>query len=113
MIFVRFKILIKKSIKMKKILIVLFIVTNVFSCSKKEEEKETVTKLESHEEAENLVELTKEQYETAGIETGSVSIRNLSNVVTANGNIDIPPQNLVSISAPMGGFVRKRICCKA
>ena len=98
---------------MKNILVVLFLIISCLSCSKKEEEKEIVNKHDSHEEHgsheenESIVKLTKEQYETAGIETGSVSIRNLSNVVTANGNIDIPPQNLVSISAPMGGFVRK------
>jgi len=91
---------------MKNILIVLFLLTCACSCSKKEEEKEVPNEHESHEEG-NIVEITPAQFETAGIETGFTSIRNLSEVVTANGNIDIPPQNLVSISAPMGGFVRK------
>ena len=93
---------------MKNILVVLFLVISCLSCSKNgEKESENAVEHESHEETESMVGLTKEQYETAGIETGSIGIRNLSNVVTANGNIDIPPQNLVSISAPMGGFVRK------
>lgn len=34
-------------------------------------------------------------------------MRNLSNVVKVNGLLDVPPQNLVTISAVMGGFVRK------
>ncbi|WP_033402451.1 efflux RND transporter periplasmic adaptor subunit [Dyadobacter beijingensis] len=53
------------------------------------------------------VDLTQAQYETAGIETAGFSVRKLSGTVAANGVIDIPPQNLVSISAPLGGFVRK------
>jgi len=53
------------------------------------------------------VALTEAQYETAGIETGGFVVRKLSGTVSANGVIDIPPQNLVSISAPLGGFVRK------
>ncbi|PWJ55563.1 cobalt-zinc-cadmium efflux system membrane fusion protein [Dyadobacter jejuensis] len=53
------------------------------------------------------VQLTDFQYNVAGIELGKTSLRDLSDVVVANGLIDIPPQNLVSISAIMGGFVRK------
>ena len=102
---------------MKNIIVVLFLLVGVLSCGKKGEEPltektdgdghEKEAGHDGHEESENTVDLTEAQYETAGIETGTVTQRNLSNVVTANGVIDIPPQNLVSISAPMGGFVRK------
>lgn len=92
---------------MKKTFILLYILTFMFACTKKAEEKPETHEDEQEEHAENLVTLTPAQFETAGIETGTTSIRNLSEVITANGNIDIPPQNLVSISAPMGGFVRK------
>ncbi|NIJ52847.1 efflux RND transporter periplasmic adaptor subunit [Dyadobacter arcticus] len=92
---------------MKNILIVLMLFAGFSSCDKKAEEKPEAA-LETPEEAESsTVELTKAQYETAKIELGTTSVRNISEVVTANGVIDIPPQNLVSISAPMGGFVRK------
>jgi len=92
---------------MKNILIIFFILFSIFSCTKKEDEKPNIVEQTPHNQAENIVEITQAQYETAGIETGPSSIRNLSDVVVANGVIDIPPQNLVSISAPMGGFVRK------
>ncbi len=95
---------------MKNILIVLFLLTGIWACGKKQEEKqqEAAHQEQEHHEGEgNVVELTKAQYETAGVELGTASTRNLSDVVTANGVIDIPPQNLVSISAPLGGFVRK------
>ncbi|KAA6438041.1 efflux RND transporter periplasmic adaptor subunit [Dyadobacter flavalbus] len=96
---------------MKNILVVLFLLAGIWACGKKQEEKQQEPAHqdgEHHEEEEsNVVELTKAQYETAAVELGSASTRNLSAVVTANGVIDIPPQNLVSISAPLGGFVRK------
>ncbi|TLV02209.1 efflux RND transporter periplasmic adaptor subunit [Dyadobacter luticola] len=92
---------------MKKIIVYLLLLTTV-SCEKKAEETEkTAEKQPEKELATNMVELTKMQYETVGIEIGTTTIRNISDVVAANGVIDIPPQNLVSISAPMGGFVRK------
>ncbi len=98
-------------IKMKNIIVVLFLLAVLSSCSKSEGEKPETTQQapkEDEKEAEaSTVELTKAQYETAGIEIGTTTTRNISEVVTANGKIDIPPQNLVSISAPMGGFVRK------
>ena len=52
------------------------------------------------------VSLTADQYKVADIETGFVEMRNLGSVIKVNGAIDVPPQNLVSISAPMGGYLR-------
>ncbi|WP_439556233.1 efflux RND transporter periplasmic adaptor subunit [Dyadobacter sp.] len=95
---------------MKNILVVLFLLTGIWACGKKQEEKQQEPAHqdgEHHEQEGNVVELTKAQYETAAIELGATTTRSLSAVVTANGVIDIPPQNLVSISAPLGGFVRK------
>lgn len=98
-------------IKMKNIIGVLLLLAALSSCSKSEGEKAETTEQapqkEENPEQASTVALTKAQYETAGIEIGTTATRNISEVVTANGKIDIPPQNLVSISAPMGGFVRK------
>lgn len=59
-----------------------------------------------HDEASDIVELTNAQYNTAGIEVGTVEMRNISRTISANGILDVPPQSKVSISAPMGGFVK-------
>ncbi|WP_439557444.1 efflux RND transporter periplasmic adaptor subunit [Dyadobacter sp.] len=91
---------------MKNIAILIIFICTLTFCTKKEAEQPHQTE-EHHEEESNVVELTKAQYQTAGIELGSIGTRNLSEVINANGLIDIPPQNLVSISAPLGGFVRK------
>ncbi|TDE10531.1 efflux RND transporter periplasmic adaptor subunit [Dyadobacter psychrotolerans] len=90
---------------MKNVLMTILLFTALFACEQTKEEEQEKEKTEEITDTEII--LTAAQYQTAGIETGSTSIRNLSDVVTANGLIDIPPQNLVSISAPMGGFVRK------
>ena len=54
-----------------------------------------------------VVALTADQYNIAGIETGKVETRPLSGTVKVNGVLDVPPQNLVSISAPAPGFLKK------
>jgi cobalt-zinc-cadmium efflux system membrane fusion protein len=53
-----------------------------------------------------VVELTPEQLLNAGIETHPVEYRSLSGTIKVNGTLDVPPQQLVSISAPMGGFIK-------
>jgi len=42
----------------------------------------------------------------ADIETISMSDKSISTVLKINGKIDVPPQNLVSISVPLGGYLR-------
>ena len=61
--------------------------------------------LDEHEE-ENGVELTPAQSRTAGIELGKVDKKQISGTVKVNGVLDVPPQQLVSISVPLGGFVK-------
>jgi cobalt-zinc-cadmium efflux system membrane fusion protein len=54
----------------------------------------------------NEVRLSEEQFKTIGIQLGGIETRNLSGNIKAHGVLDVPPQNLVSISAPLGGFVK-------
>ncbi|MBK0401876.1 efflux RND transporter periplasmic adaptor subunit [Adhaeribacter sp. BT258] len=60
----------------------------------------------TEEENANAVEFTSRQYEVAGIELGKPQMKNLSQVLKVSGLLDVPPQNLVSISAPLGGFLK-------
>jgi cobalt-zinc-cadmium efflux system membrane fusion protein len=53
----------------------------------------------------DLVTINAAQYQAADIETGTFDYKDLSADVQANGVIDVPPQNLASISAVMGGYV--------
>ncbi|MEO6582935.1 MAG: efflux RND transporter periplasmic adaptor subunit [Panacibacter sp.] len=76
----------------------------LLSCSNSEETtKEAPAKDKSNE---NIVQLTDAQIQSAGIKTGKSEKRNISEVLKVNGFIDVPPQNIVSISVPMGGYLK-------
>lgn len=92
----------KKSI-IYKTLTVLTVALFLSSCGNKKDE----TKEEAHHEGvENSVELTDEQYKIVGVTLGKIEMKALSGAIKVNGMLDVPPQNLVSISAPMGGFLK-------
>ena len=55
--------------------------------------------------ATDLVTLSAGQIERAGLQTAKVERRTIQGMLHANGVLDVPPQNLVSISAPFGGFL--------
>lgn len=54
----------------------------------------------------NIVEMNEAQYKTAGIELGAIEQKALSSELKVNGLVNVSPQNLVSISAIMGGYVK-------
>ena len=63
---------------------------------------------EEHEESKNEeVSLTEEQFKNAAIEFGKVSQKQISGTFKVNGVLDVPPQQQISISVPMGGFLKK------
>ncbi len=52
------------------------------------------------------VTLNKEQLANAGISTGVAEQRAISSVIKVTGKIDVPPQNMVSVSFPLGGYLK-------
>ena len=54
----------------------------------------------------NSVTLTDAQIKNAGIVTGEVTRKKISTILKLNGVVDVPPQNMVSISAPLGGYLK-------
>jgi cobalt-zinc-cadmium efflux system membrane fusion protein len=54
----------------------------------------------------NIVTLTEEQFKNAAITTGKIEQKDISSVLKLNGQIDVPPQNMVSISVPLGGYLK-------
>jgi len=55
---------------------------------------------------ENRVELTAEQLKNTKIETGVLSQKEVTTLLKINGIIEVPPQNLISISVPLGGYIQ-------
>ena len=69
-----------------------------------EEKKAVVGKIESSTIKE--VELNAAQFKASAIELGTFSMKNLSEVVNANGYTKLPPQNQADVSVHMTGIVK-------
>jgi len=54
-----------------------------------------------------IVSLTQAQYDMAAIALGQPTLRPLSTTLKVNGAIDVPAQNMVSVSVPVGGYIRQ------
>lgn len=55
---------------------------------------------------ESIVTLTDAQLKNAALEITKLQQQQISSVLKLNGKIDVPPQNIVSISVPMGGYLK-------
>ena len=87
---------------MKKIIILLIVTFALFSCGgKKSTETESTQSV-----LENNVTLTDAQFKSANIQLGKLEKRSISTTLKLNGKIDVPPQNMVSVSMPLGGFLK-------
>ncbi|MEO8961041.1 MAG: hypothetical protein ABI325_04115 [Ginsengibacter sp.] len=54
----------------------------------------------------NAITLTDAQMNNAHIETGSIEQKQIASLLRVNGHIDVPPQNMVSVSVPLGGYLK-------
>lgn len=88
---------------MKNIFIILslFIIT---SCGSNEAPK--VASEAQNQETESIVRLSDAQLKSAEIVVSKLEEKTISSVIKVNGSIDVPPQNLVSVSIPMGGYLK-------
>lgn len=73
------------------------------SCSAKTADNESAAEAPTQE---NVAKLTPEQTRNAGIVAEFPKMMPVSSVLRLNGKIDVPPQNMVSISAPLGGYLK-------
>ena len=87
---------------MKTYLYILFSCFFGVSCSNKDQEKETIA---STAPADTLV-LSNEQFKNASIVVGPMLEQEMSSLMKVNGKVDVPPQNMVSISVPLGGYLK-------
>lgn len=91
-----------KSIQNKYPVLLLLVLFFSVQCNKKEE---TLPKPIPHKD-ESIVVLTDAQIKNTPVEAMSLSVKNISTVLKINGKIDVPPQNLVSVSVPLGGYLK-------
>jgi len=82
-------------------IIVVLLATFLFACSSKKTEPAA-----KEEEPADKITLTDEQLRNAGVETGVVQKLLLNSELKVNGLVDVPPQNIVSVSFPLGGYLK-------
>lgn len=87
---------------MKNIISIASISVLLFACGNETKTEQTQTE----QTPSTIVTLTSEQYKNAGIETEKLSTKNISSLLKVNGKIDVPPQSMVSISVPLGGYLK-------
>ncbi len=85
------------------LLLIFFTTSLCISCGSKAAEESTEAAVQ--EEA-NVVEFTQAQYKTASIELGKIENKQISATIRASGVLDVPPQQLISVSIPLGGFLK-------
>ncbi len=98
-----------------KLLTSIFLILLVMACNDKPEgvldhyEKERDEHSEgkaAHEDEEGIVELTREQAETVGLEMKPLEQKNLGNSIKVTGELELFPQDRANISPFVGGNVR-------
>jgi membrane fusion protein, heavy metal efflux system len=87
---------------------IVIILIGLISCgsndTKHDVHKETE---ENHNADSSNVSITEAQYKSAGITIGKPEKKQISGTFRANGVLDVPPQQQVSISIPLGGFLKR------
>ncbi|WP_443939351.1 efflux RND transporter periplasmic adaptor subunit [Pedobacter sp. MW01-1-1] len=83
----------------------LFLAALLTACGGNKKETEAAVETEVHDENENAVEITAEQYQNIKLELALPEKKALSGLLKVNGFVDVPPQNLVSITSQMGGII--------
>ena len=56
--------------------------------------------------SETKLRLSPDQLKVLALQFGDLSIERMSTEITVQGKIDLPPQNLISVNFPLGGYLR-------
>jgi cobalt-zinc-cadmium efflux system membrane fusion protein len=86
---------------MKKILYILFAVL-LGSCSENQQQTES----QETELSQTQLTLTPAQLKNAALAFAKPQQKTMASMLKLNGKIDVPPQNMVSVSVPMGGYLK-------
>jgi len=82
----------------------------VISCDKKTESIET-EEVSTHAHTDSIkavtdLQITSKQFKAAGIELGNIQETGLTELLKANGTLDVPPQSTAEVAPYIGGVVR-------
>lgn len=91
-----------------KINYILILALLLFGCGGGSDKKEqSGPKQQQPQEKDNSITFNPEQIRNGGIDTGHLTMHPLSSFVQVNGQVDVPPENLISVNVPLGGFLKK------
>ncbi len=88
---------------MKNSILIICLLLSIAACDFQKKEDNTE---QSNPETKNTVILTTEQLKNAAVTTGELKKQDISSVLKATGQINVPPQNMVSVSMPLGGYLK-------
>ncbi|MGE4345817.1 MAG: efflux RND transporter periplasmic adaptor subunit [Flavobacteriaceae bacterium] len=80
----------------------IFVLLLLWSCGN----KENTTEENTTEATENVLKLSDEQLKAFSLTTVELQERTVTKTLKLNGTVDVPPQNLVSVSSALGGYVK-------
>ena len=78
----------------------------LISCSGKKVDNAENEELQETQASIKSVEFSKEQIDLAGIKTGKIEKKIISETVECSGTIEVPPQNIATVSPIINGFVK-------
>jgi len=87
---------------MKNLIIIILLSSFLIACGSKEVEQKQSESINT----ESSITLSETQVKNIGVVLGKPEIRSISTVLKVNGKIDVPPQNMVSISVSLGGYLK-------
>lgn len=65
-----------------------------------------ITEPASPEPAEHTVALSSAQFKNANLVVGTLLQKEISALIRVKGKVDVPPQKLMSVSVPLGGYLK-------
>lgn len=86
-----------------KHIIIISTVLLLYACGSKQTGEQTTDNAIVNE---TVITLTDAQLKNTQLEIGKLEQRNISSIIKVNGKIDVPPQNMVSVSMPLGGYLK-------
>lgn len=87
----------------KNIIYILITSTVLIACNDKKTAEQQVV---AEESATQEIVLTQNQLKNIELDYVAIEQKGIGAIIKANGSIDVPPESMVSISAPMGGYLK-------
>lgn len=80
----------------------------LFGCGSSSDKKsQSGPQQQPPKEKDNSIIFGPEQIKNGGVDTGRLSDHLLASLVQVNGQVDVPPENMISVNVPLGGFLKR------